>query len=113
MPRKRVVSRTLDSTIVTIIGVDVESKKTVEADYHLLGRVEDPVAALRKLRKLYETDVFKLSAVIKLTPGTRCRYVMTEEDFINAALCSEVTPPTKNKKTKTKNNTKTKKETKS
>lgn len=81
MPRKRVVSRTLKYTKVTVLCVDVNAGETINQTYTITGNTKDDAQMLAKLKKEHETDAIKLCAIVDKSYFNEYRE-MTEEDFI-------------------------------
>lgn len=85
MARERMVSRTINSIEVTAICMDITSKAVEDKVLTLTGDVPTHEQALKQLKKLYETDTFKVVAVndIKVTEKL---FGMSEIDFLKYAV---------------------------
>lgn len=83
MARERMVTRTVSETTVTVMCVNVTTAE-MENKVYTLGQVSNQSDALKALKKLYETDTFKLVAVVSMEV-TEQLYGMTEVEFIKLA----------------------------
>lgn len=88
MARKRMVTRTIEQTTAQVMTIDVTTAEVQIKEYPIGGRFTDE-ELLKKLKKLFETDTFKLVHI----ESQSCEEVllgMDEEDFIRLA---QVLPP--------------------
>ena len=85
MSRERQVTRTINAIEVTAICMDIETLTPCDKVLSLTGDTPTNEQALKQLKKLYETDSFKVVAVkgIKVTEKL---YGMTEVDFLKYAV---------------------------
>lgn len=83
MARERMVTRTVSETTVTVMCVNVTTAE-MENKVYTLGQVSNQSDALKALKKLYETDTFKLVAIVSMTVSEQL-YGMTEVEFIKLA----------------------------
>ena len=83
MARERMVTRTVSETTVTVMCVNVTTAEMTNKVY-TLGQVSNQSDALKALKKLYETDTFKLVAVVSMEVSEQL-YGMTEVEFIKLA----------------------------
>ena len=88
MSRVRMVTRTVSVTTVTVMCVTV-STATVSTESYTLSGMLDNTAALSAVKKQYETDDFKPTAVIK-SETSELLYGMPETEFIKLA---KILPP--------------------
>lgn len=88
MSRIRMVTRTVSVTTVTVMCVTV-STATVSSQMYTLSGVFDNVTALAMVKKQYETDDFKPTAITKLDTS-ELLYGMSEAEFIKLA---KILPP--------------------
>ena len=88
MARERMVTRTVESTIAHAMCIDTETANVSIEQFRISGKFEEK-ELLKKLKKIYETDTFKVVA-IQSTEVEEKLYGMTEELFISMA---EVLPP--------------------
>lgn len=88
MARERMVTRTVESTIAHTMCIDTETANVSIETFRISGKFEEK-ELLKKLKKNYETDTFKVVA-IQSTEIEEKLYGMTEELFISMA---EVLPP--------------------
>lgn len=92
MARERMVTRTVNVTIVEAICMDIQTVETSFKKLELTGETYDSASALKALKKEYETDTFKVVAVNGLETTERM-YGMKEVDFIQYAM--ELDPETR------------------
>ena len=83
MARERMVTRTVESTIAYTMCLNVETADVSVETYRVSGKFEEK-ELLKKLKKLYETETFKVVA-IQSTETEEKLYGMTEELFIELA----------------------------
>ena len=97
MARERQVTRTINSIDVTAICMDINTMETSEKVLSLTGDTPNNEQALKQLKKVYETDSFKVVAV-KEIKVTEKLFGMSEIDFLKYAveLDSETRKPIKN-----------------
>ena len=89
MARERMVTRTVLVTTATAMCVEVNTCEVKINDYEISGTFSDNEQALKTLKKLYETETFKVVAVQALKEN-EILYGMSELDFIKQA---KVLPP--------------------
>ena len=84
MARERQVTRTINSINITAICMDIDTMETSEKTLVLTGDTPSNDQALKQLKKLYETDNFKVVAVkdIKVTEKL---FGMSEIEFLKYA----------------------------
>lgn len=82
MARKPVVSRTLTTTVVQALCLDIASQTVEEVQYRLPRAFKNENVILKKLKKLYDTDDFRVEHVLRYYEEKH-RYVMQELDFMN------------------------------
>ena len=88
MPRKRMVTRTVEQTTAQVMTLDVTTADVQVRTYDIGGKYSDE-DLLKKLQNLFQTDTLKLVHIVEQT----CKEVllgMDEEDFIRLA---KVLPP--------------------
>lgn len=90
MSREKMVTRTTQQTTAEIMCLNVDTADVAIKSYTIGGTPTD-AELLKKLRKMYETETFKLVAIQKIETETLL-LGMTEEDFIKYA---KVLPPRK------------------
>ena len=84
MARERMVTRTVVVTKCEVLCVDVNTVETTVNNYDLSGNYSTTDDALKVLKKVYETDTFKVVAIQKMTEN-EVLYGMSELDFIKQA----------------------------
>lgn len=85
MARKRMVTRTIVSTQVTALCLDINKAEPCNATYELPYVVKDNATALKNLMKLYGNDIVRPVAVVDLKPVENC-YGMPESEFLAHAI---------------------------
>ena len=88
MARERMVTRTINESVVEIMTLDVTTANVEIKAYRLSGIFTDD-EALKKCKKMYETETLKLVHV-ESNHTTEVLYGMLEDDFIRYA---EILPP--------------------
>lgn len=89
MARVRMVTRTVVVTVVEVMCVDVTTAGVQIKELELSGSFTDNETILKALKKLYETDTFKVVAVQDVDEK-EVLYGMEEIEFIKLA---KVLPP--------------------
>lgn len=89
MARQRMVTRTVNENTYTCMCVDTISAEIINRDFVVGVEFETEDAALRNFQKLYNTDGFKVVAVVAHSVK-EILYGMPEADFIRLA---KVLPP--------------------
>ena len=84
--RKRMVTRTIVSTNVTVICLNIETAEPTNATYTVAGQYgqKDFEKLLKKLKSKYETDTVKLVSIVSVEWHEEI-YGMTEDDFMAQA----------------------------
>ena len=101
MARERMVTRTVVITTVGVMCLDVTTAEVSIKNYELSGSYTDFETALKDVKKLHETDVFKCVSVQTITEK-EVLYGMSEQDFIK--LAKQLPPRTKTTDTGTTDN---------
>ena len=84
MARERMITRTVTEVTAKVMCVDVETAQVSVVSYVLTGNYEDNEQILKTLKKLRETDNFKLIKVEGVETKEKL-YGMTEQQFIELA----------------------------
>lgn len=84
MPRIPKISRTITTTVVDALCLDIASQSAQEVTYVLPRTYKNDTVILKKLQKTYDTDDFKVNAVLRTRIET-AKYAMSEPDFISHA----------------------------
>ena len=82
--RKPMVTRTIISTQVTALCVNPQSAETFEQEFTLTGKIADKDKVLKRVSKLYNTDVCTIVAIREFKEVNEL-YGMDEADFIAGA----------------------------
>jgi hypothetical protein len=84
--RKRMVTRTIVSTDVTVICLNIETAEPSDETYTIAGQYEqkDFDKLLKKLKSKYDTDTVKLVSIVSVDKHEEV-YGMTEDDFMAQA----------------------------
>ena len=89
MARVRMVTRTVVVTTAEVMCLDVNTAEVQIKAYELSGTYEDNNVILKALKKLHETDTYKVVAVQEVSEK-EVLYGMEEIEFIKLA---KVLPP--------------------
>lgn len=92
MARERAVTRTINVTNVTAICMDIEKMENKEEVLTITGDLPTDEQLLKKLRKQYETSVYKVVA-IKSKDTVEKLFGMPEVEFLKYA--KELDPETR------------------
>jgi hypothetical protein len=91
MPRKPVISRTMNLLQVTALRTDVKREKVRNEIFILAGTFENNEEILKEVRKLYDTDEMVTSRV-KTVREVTCKVSMRPQIFIENAEQIEILP---------------------
>ena len=97
--RKPSVTRTISTLNITVLGMDTVSCEPMTKTYPVYESEapKDEAKLFNYIRKMYETDTFKISAITDKKAVTKT-YTMPLSDYIKAAeevVTSEVVDETK------------------
>ena len=92
MARERAVTRTINSIEVKAICMDISTMENSEETLIFTGDVPSNDILLKKLRKVYETDSYKVVAIKDITT-TEKLFGMPEVEFLKYA--KELDPETR------------------
>ena len=84
MARERMVTRTISFTEVTVISMNIETVTPRHEVIRIAGVFDNDKVLLNKLKKRYETDLYKIVSITD-TKVIEKLYGMSEEDFIEYA----------------------------
>lgn len=84
MARERMVTRTIKSTLVTVMQVNTETAEVTNNTYNISSIFNDDAKLLRAVKKLYETEQEKIVAIVGKMQ-TSDLYGMTENEFLTHA----------------------------
>lgn len=84
--RKPSVTRTISTVNITVLGMDTVSRESMTKTYPVYesDAPKDEAKLFNYIRKMYETDVFKISAIIEKVTVTKT-YVMPLSKYIEEA----------------------------
>ena len=82
--RKPMVTRTIISSSVTALCVNPQSAETFEQEFTLTGKIADKDKVLKRVSKLYNTDVCTIVAIREFKEVNEL-YGMDDADFIAGA----------------------------
>jgi hypothetical protein len=84
--RKPSVTRTISILSVTVLGMDIVSGESMTKTYPIYGSEapKDEAKLFNYIRKMYETDTFKISAITDKTAVTKT-YSMSLSKYIEEA----------------------------
>lgn len=84
MARTRMVTRTINVTVVEAMCVDTQTAEVTVKSLELTGETFTDEKALKALKKEFETDTFKVVAIQKMEVHEEM-YGLKEIDFIKVA----------------------------
>lgn len=84
MAKTRMVTRTINVTVVEAMCVDTQSAEVTIKSLELTGETFTDEKALKALKKEYETDTFKVVAIQKMEVHEEM-YGLKEIDFLKVA----------------------------
>lgn len=84
--RKPSVSRTINTLNITVLGMDIVSCEPMTKTYPVYESEvpKDEAKLINYMRKMYETDTFKISAITDKTRANK-KYTMSLSKFIAEA----------------------------
>lgn len=84
--RKPSVTRTISTLNITVIGMDIVSRETITKTYPIYESEapNDEAKLFNYIRKMYETDTFKISAITDKKAVTKT-YTMSLSKYIEEA----------------------------
>ena len=91
MPRRSMVTRTIETTKVLALCVDLSTETPYKAEFTLSGTFDTEKAIMKALKKVGDDDVHKVVSVLS-TEVVETLYGMDEQDFIANA---QILPPRK------------------
>ena len=84
MPRKRIVSRTVEGTLVSFIGLNKATNETYSDTIHLYGKYPTTSKALKELKAMYD-DSDRVALYITSAEPFFKRFGMSESKFMEQA----------------------------
>ncbi len=84
MAKTRMVTRTINVTVVEAMCVDTSTAEVTVKSLELTGETFTTEKALKELKKEYETDTFKVVAIQKMEVHEEM-YGLKEIDFLKVA----------------------------
>lgn len=84
--RKPTVTRAISTLNITVLGIDIVSCEPMTMTFPIYGSEapKDEAKLFNYIRKMYETDTFKISAITDKTAVTKT-YSMSLSKFIEGA----------------------------
>lgn len=92
MAKPAMVTRTIESTEVTVLGLDLEVAEPIQKDITLPGVYKDDAKLLKASQAALDTDTYKAVSVVRSAVKEQV-YGMTEADFI--AMGTVLNPKTR------------------
>lgn len=92
MARERQITRTINVTTATAVCMDITTMENETRALVITGDVPSQDKVLKDLRKLYDTDTFKVVAIKEMTTVEKL-YGLSEVDFLKYAV--ELDPETR------------------
>lgn len=95
--RKPVVTRTISTLNITVLGMDIVSCESMTKTYPVYESEapKDEAKLFNYIRKMYETDTFKISAITEKTAVTKTysmplsKYIAEAEEVITGKAADE------------------------
>lgn len=84
MSRKRMVTRTIKSRTVTVLGIDIETAEPSNKEVTYTPIIENTAKELAKVKSLIETDTYKVATIVNRV-DTEQVLGMTEQFFLEHA----------------------------
>lgn len=84
MARTRMITRTINVTVVEAMCVDTSTAEVTVKSLELTGETFTTEKALKEIKKEYETDTFKVVAIQKMEVHEEM-YGLKEIDFLKVA----------------------------
>lgn len=81
MARIRMVTRTVKSTVATVMCLDTQAAQAVNKDYEISGVYPDSEKLLKALQAEYETETLKLVHIVSSFEAEQL-YGMPENEFM-------------------------------
>lgn len=89
MARKPMVTRTVQTTLATVLCLNTETAEPFNQTVTLSGTFKDNKAVMKAVKALIENDTVSVAKVVDVEIEEKL-YGMPEQDFINAA---KILPP--------------------
>lgn len=89
MARKPMVTRTVQTTLATVLCLNTETAEPFNQTVTLTGTFKDNKSVMKAVKALIENDTISVAKVVDVEIEEKL-YGMPEQDFINAA---KVLPP--------------------
>lgn len=95
--RKPAVTRTISTLNITVLGMDTVSRKSMTKTYPVYESEvpKDEAKLFNYIRKMYETDTFKISAITNKAADTKTysmplsKYIAEAEEVITGKAVDE------------------------
>jgi len=84
MARKRLITRTIKTRAVTVLGIDTETAEAMNREITYTPPIDDPKKELERVKLLGETDTFKIVAIVNRVDDEKI-FGMEEQFFIEHA----------------------------
>lgn len=84
MARKRMITRTIKSRTVTVLGIDIETAEPSNKEVTYTPIIDNPAKELAKVKSLVETDTYKVATIVSRTDAEQI-LGMTEQFFLEHA----------------------------
>lgn len=84
MARQPMVTRTITTTRVKALVVDITTSQTSEKDFVLPRTYKDDISVLKTAEKMFNTEAQKIVHIISAQVET-CLYGMSENEFVQLA----------------------------
>lgn len=84
MARKRMVTRTIETTVATALCLDIETAEPSNATVRLSGKFKGTADMLNAVKRNIDTDTYKAVSIVDSYVETNL-YGVPEEDFLKIA----------------------------
>lgn len=85
MSRKPMITRTIVTTKVTILAMDLVNRQPIEKEVVLPRTYKDDKALMKVLTKTFDNEEFKVTAILNKEEQSDI-YGMSEQEFISRAV---------------------------
>lgn len=91
MARIKMVTRTVSETLAEVMGLHISTATPETKTLTIAGEFDDNTSVLKAVKAAYETEDFKIAAVLSFQTEEKL-YGMTEQEFLSHA---KLLPPRK------------------
>lgn len=84
MARKRMVTRTIQSTLVSVLGINTDTAEPFNAEYNISGTYKDTKKLLKAVKSVYDTESTQIVKILDSSVKDTI-YGIDEQRFIELA----------------------------